>query len=443
MPELDRFLAIDTEELAGGRAAMLASHPLRLRWLSGHLQKLGNDLSAALASTFDLNVENDQLYFESIGRVSAHRQPPMLVTGSGEVLAAAREFGLNEEYMPIGEGRTSEAWIGVIDEGAIKSLADTVASYVAAFPYKRNGLGLLLLVRDGDPRLPDRLIREITRAHGSSIVVELHVVAPRSHHQAIALSLSDPASDGDRDTQLLPRVRLTMHDWRAEFSPLLEQLTGRIDLALVPNLFGAQTQLQAKTRPATTSTGGRFDAWLDAASHGAPVAESAGENVSRVLLPASPDPILEAWSTLSVRQFLQSAVAPETPDNTDYLTLQVTFDRNRKLFEQLHEVSHWVVTLDPFVGRDQIDALESPPDVILVRTGLGKNKTHTLVVSSRSGRHFVVRGLARRLRVTLGFATEAERNALAERLYDLARNTVRASRFVPLASAGRSRRSWV
>ncbi len=424
LPALEDFLDIDTVRLGHGRAVLLASHPLRLRWLAGHLRKLGADLLAALSGSFELNAENDQLYFEAIGRVSAHRQPPMLVTGADEVLAAAREFGLHEEYMPIGQERASEAWIGVIDEGAIKSLANTVDSYLSAFPYKQDGLGLLLLVKDGDPRLPERLIREISRSHGDAIVIELHIVAPRAHHQAIALSLSDPAAEGDRDAQLLPRLRLTMHDWPEQFDELLDGLEGRIDLALVPNLFGAQTQLQPKTRPRTASTSGRFDPWLDPASHSAPVADGAGENVSRILLPRTPDPVFEAWSTLSVRRYLQSAVAPETPDNTDYLTLQVTFDRNRTLFERLHGVAHWVVTLDPFVGRDQIDALESPPDVILVRTGLGKNKTHTLVVSSRAGRAFVVPGLERRLRTTLGFATGPECTALAERLYDLARNTV-------------------
>jgi S-DNA-T family DNA segregation ATPase FtsK/SpoIIIE len=424
LPVLDDFLDIDTARLASGRAVLLASHPLRLRWLAGHLRKLGTDLLAALSGTFELNAENDQLYFESIGRVSAHRQPPMLVAGADEVLAAAREFGLNEEYVPVAQGRASEAWIGVVDEGAVKSLADTVSSYMAAFPYKLDGLGLLLLVKDGDPRLAERLIREISRVHGGTIVVELHVVAPRAQHQAIALALSEPAIDGDRDAHVLPRLRLTLHDWPESFVPLLDRLAGKIDLALVPNLFGAQTQLQPKTRPRTTSTAGHFNPWLDPASHAAPVAGGSGENVSRILLPATPDPLFEAWSTLSVRRYLQSAVAPETPENTDYFTLQVTFDRNRTLFERLHDVAHWVVTLDPFVGRDQIDALESPPDVILVRTGLGKNKTHTLVVSSRSGRTFVVRGLKRRLGSTLGFATDPECTALAERLYDLARNTV-------------------
>ena len=424
LPALDDFLDTHTARLAGGRAVLLASHPLRLRWLAGHLRKLGTDLLAALSGTFELNAENDQLYFESIGRVSAHRQPPMLVAGADEVLAAAREFGLNEEYVPVAQGRASEAWIGGVDEGAVKSLADTVTSYIAAFPYKLDGLGLLLLVKDGDPRLAERLIREISRVHGAAIVKDLHVVAPRAQHQAIALALSDPASDGDRDAHLLPRLRLTVHDWPESFVPLLDQLAGQIDLALVPNLFGAQTQLQPKTRPRTTATGGHFNPWLDPASHAAPVAGGSGENVSRILLPATPDPLFEAWSTLSVRRYLQSAVAPETPDNTDYFTLQVTFDRNRTLFERLHDIAHWVVTLDPFVGRDQIDALEAPPDVILVRTGLGKNKTHTLVVSSRLGRIFVVRGLERRLGSTLGFATGPECTALAERLYDLARNTV-------------------
>ena len=424
LPGLDDFLDVDTARLASGRAVLLASHPLRLRWLAGHLRKLGTDLLAALSGSFELNAENDQLYFESIGRVSAHRQPPMLVAGADEVLAAAREFGLNEEYVPVAQGRASEAWIGVVDEGAVKSLADTVSSYMAAFPYKLDGLGLLLLVKDGDPRLAERLIREVSRVQGKTIVTELYVVAPRAQHQAIALALSDPAVDGDRDAHLLPRLRLTLHDWPESFVPLLDQLEGKIDLALVPNLFGAQTQLQPKTRPRTSSTGGHFNPWLDPASHAAPVPGGSGENVSRILLPATPDPLFEAWSTLSVRRYLQSAVAPETPDNTDYFTLQVTFDRNRTLFERLHDVAHWVVTLDPFVGRDQIDALESPPDVILVRTGLGKNKTHTLVVSSRSGRTFVVRGLERRLGSALGFATGPECTALAQRLYDLARNTV-------------------
>jgi S-DNA-T family DNA segregation ATPase FtsK/SpoIIIE len=426
MRALDDFLDVDTARLGNGRAAMLASHPLRLRWLSGHLAKLGADLSAALSGTFELNSENDHLYFESIGRVSAHRQPPMLVTGADEVLAAAREFGLHEEYTAVDQGRTSEAWIGVVDEGAIKSLGETVTTYLSSFPYKLDGLGLLLLVKDGDPRVPERLIREVSRANGAGLVTELHIVAPRDNHQAIALSLGEAGSDGSRDSQLLPRLRLTMHDWPADqlFAPLIDQLAGRIDLALVPNLFGAQTQLQPKTRQRVTAAGGRFDPWLDSASHAATVAGGPGENVSRILLPASPDPLLESWSTLSVRRYLQSPVAPDASDNTDYLTLQVTFGRNRTLFDQLHEVAHWVVTLDPFVGRDQIDALDSPPDVILVRTGLGKNKTHTLVVSSRSGRRFVVRGLERRLGATLGFVTGEECTRLAERLYDVARNTV-------------------
>lgn len=424
LPALDDFLDIHTARLANGRAVMLASHPLRLRWLAGHLRKLGADVLAALSGSFELNAENDQLYFESIGRVSGHRQPPMLVAGADEVLAASREFGLNEEYVPVAHGRASEAWIGVVDEGAVKSLADTVSSYMAAFPYKLEGLGLLLLVKDGDPRLAERLMREISRVHGAAVVTELHVVAPRAQHQATALALSDPAIDGDRDAHLLPRLRLTLHEWPESFVPLLDQLRGRIDLALVPNLFGAQTQLQPKTRPRTTATSGHFNPWLDPASHAATVAGGSGENVSRILLPATPDPLFEGWSTLSVRRYLQSAVSPETAENTDYFTLQVTFDRNRTLFEHLHDVAHWVVTLDPFVGRDQIDALESPPDVILVRTGLGKNKTHTLVVSSRSGRNFVVRGLERRLGSAVGFATGPERTALAHRLYDLARNTV-------------------
>lgn len=423
VPELDRFLDADTVHFKSGHA-MLATHPLRLRWFGAYLKRLRDDLQAALDCDFRLNPENDALYFNWLSKLSPHRQPPILVAGADQVCAPAREFALHEEYDSVRIGGGTEKWVGAIDEGAIDALAQSLTTYVDAFPHKIDGLTLLILTQEGDARVPDRLVKQLLRDR-PDVAVELHVVAPRPSHRAIAAHFSDVSDERDRDVRLLPQIRLVLHDWPADgFDRLLSTLSASVDVAFVPNLFGAHTQLQVKTREREGRTPGRFDPLLDAASHTPAVSGASGENVSRTLLPSAPDPLLEAWSTLGVRRFQQSAVAPESPENTDYFTLQVTFDRSRALFDDLHDVAHWVVTLDPFVGRDQIDALEDPPEVILVRSGLGKNKTHTLVVSSRAGRRFVVRGLERRLHHNLKLVSTADAQQMANRLYDIARGTL-------------------
>ncbi|HEY4346866.1 MAG TPA: FtsK/SpoIIIE domain-containing protein [Gaiellaceae bacterium] len=59
-----------------------------------------------------------------------------------------------------------------------------------------------------------------------------------------------------------------------------------------------------------------------------------------------------------------------------------------------------------------------------MKTGVGKNKTYTMVVSSAAGRDFVIRGLDRRLRHNLGLLDWSSRSTTAERLYEVGRNTV-------------------
>jgi hypothetical protein len=116
-------------------------------------------------------------------------------------------------------------------------------------------------------------------------------------------------------------------------------------------------------------------------------------------------------------------VAAQDPTATDFITLQVQFDRNEQLFIRLHSTALWVATLDPFVGRDQIDALKNAPDVITVKSGVGKNETYTLVVSSSAGSEFVVRRLERRLASDFGIDAHAA-HALAHRLYEVGRFVV-------------------
>ncbi len=81
----------------------------------------------------------------------------------------------------------------------------------------------------------------------------------------------------------------------------LDDLLERIDVAIAPNLFGLHSTPLPETRRRESGVGGSYDPWVDRSSYNR--APSPGTiNVSQVLLPASPDPVFEAWSTLSVRR---------------------------------------------------------------------------------------------------------------------------------------------
>jgi hypothetical protein len=420
-PDLAAVVLTDVLQLTQSRLVMLATHPLRLRWLARHLRRMSKLLVQCLATGLDLNRENNELFFEWLQRVSPHRTPPLIV-GPDEIVAiAVRESGGHEEYAPLRQnGRESRDWLAAVDDAAVEELVKVIASYVETYPHKLDGLSLLLLDREGSPRLPLRLARRI-RARIPRIRFELLVLTdPAGHHDIIRAFDAEFVDDEVGEERLLPDVQLVLQDWVADTEPDLESFRDRVDLALAPALFGTRTTLNQKTRDASAGISGSYDPWIHRSTHDI---EETSQNVVRAMLPSQRDPLLETWSTLCVRHDAHSAVAPQAIANTDYFEMQVRFDRHQKLFSDLHHVAHWVVTLDGFIGRDQIDALDDKPDVILVRTGVGKNEAYTLIVSSATGRRFVVKRLARKL-TEIRVTDELSAGATAERIYEVGRNVV-------------------
>ena len=422
MPELEAVVLSDVIQLTDSRLAMLASHPLRLRWIARHLRRLTGLLVKCLSEGLSLNPENTELFFEWLDRASPHGTPPFLVGPDETVAVAVREFGWHEEFAPIRRsGHDERDWLAAVDDAAIDEMVSVIVSYLDTYPYKRDGLALLLLARDGAPRVPLRVVQRL-RARTPSVRIDLHVLAPRSTHHDIVRAFEDALGDAETSVdRLLPDVQLIVRHWDPETDPDLADLRDSVDVALAPALFGTRTTLNRQTRDPSAALAGGYDPWIHPATHD--LAEG-GQNVVRVMLPQQLDPILESWSTLCVRHDAHSAVAPQQEANTDYFALQVRFDRHQGLFAALHDVAHWVVTLDAFVGRDQVDALENRPDVILVRTGVGKNEAYTLIVSSATGRRFVVQRLERKLRFDLGFADEPPISEVAGRIYDVGRHVV-------------------
>jgi S-DNA-T family DNA segregation ATPase FtsK/SpoIIIE len=419
---LDNFLERETGRTESGHLVMLGTHPFRLRWLRHHLANLGAFIRQSLMGDLTLNPENDRLFFDWIERASPHLQPPVMSGGKLMLAKAVREMQLHEEYATVrsNEGAPPE-WLGSLDEASIEELVAVSKSFVTAFPQKLGGLSVLLMANSGAAGIARRYVTRLRHGDFANLDLELHVVTSSAEHDEIAAALSELDTDDDRGRSLLPRFRLLLHDWEDEIPRALEDLKGRIDLALAPNLFGLHSNAFDETRK-DSHTGGRFDPWLDTATHTRPAAQGA-INVSEVLLPEMPDQPLEDWSTLTVRRYRQAPVSPDDPSGTDFVTLQVAFDKNEELFEKLHEVSNWVVTLDPFVGRDQIDALENAPDVIVVKPDIGKNESYTLVVSSTAGQAWVTQRLRQRL-IDDFDVDDVRATELAHRLYEIGRHAV-------------------
>ncbi len=419
---LDEFLEQDTLRTRSGGMVMLPTHPLRLRWLRHHLENVGRAIERALNGNLTLNSQNDKLYFDWIEATSAHRQPPIAALGNQQLAAAVRETCWHEEFAPVSGNPTIQIDQDETDDVSISELVATARAFLNAFPHKLNGLTVLLAVPSGAARAARRFVDGLRHRDLADLDLELHVVTRIEEHDQITAALAGLESDIGRGRVLMPRFRLVLHHWDGPVPTALKGLRGRVDIVLAPNLFGRHSIALEETRRNDAGIGGQFDPWIDSTTHFRP--PGAGSiNVSQIQLPESPDPVLEAWSTLSVRRYRQSPVSTDNSTATDFITLQVSFDENEPLFHELHRVANWVVTLDRFVGRDQIDALNAAPDVIVVKTGVGKNESYTLVVSSTSGRQWVEARLKRRL--VTDFEIETERaDSIACRLYEIGRHVV-------------------
>ncbi len=414
LDDLDDFLEIDTAAMHGGATAVLASHPIRLRWFGEHLRLMKKLLCQGLSIGLMLNERNEDLFFDSLESARPHMHPTTMCAGPNKISLAVREFGLCEEYQPTDRGH-GEQIFGGIDSASVVVMARVASKYLQEFPYKADGLKLMILDIDGSADLPARLVRELLKLTPGSPSLNVNVLAPHKSHRFIAESLAEFDTPGGHRETLMPRFQVSLFDWSPS-SSLPPELLGTVDLAFAPDLFGSEFNLNNKTVSPDTRSDSCFDAWFDR-----PYSVVEGHAPVRDLIPAEGDEMLEHWSTLTMRRKMLGIVG--TPSNIDYSSLTVQFAGHLKLFNQIHSYANWVVTLDRFIGRDQFDSAPNRPDIIMVEEGVGKSDAYTLIVSSSSGKHFVVERLAKKLKNELGVTDDVtSARELSGRLYELGRN---------------------
>jgi S-DNA-T family DNA segregation ATPase FtsK/SpoIIIE len=391
---LEAVLGLDMIAFSGEeRRLMLPTQAMRMRWLASYLQRCLKLASSCMTGIASFSVTDGDQYLDWLETLSPHESPPTAMGKSGEILHARSEVAWFEEFAPLTRVSADVS----VDQHALKSIAARVLDYLDAHPFKRDGLSLLLLLPSSDV-VPAQLIELVTKGH-SDLRLSLTVAAPKMRWEKIARLVEALPSEERKSGsgRLFPARDLAFieYDSGADLATALDGQS--FDISVVTHVLQESVISQQNTEPPTEGRTGAFDAVLDRPIY----LESAGSGgaISIVMRPRAPDVALETWGTLVVRANRSCAVSPSQPENIDFVELRINFQDSARVFRALHQNSHWVITLERHISREQIESVEAgAPDVLSVETDIGSNGLSTLIVSSHSGRALIEARLVRKLR---------------------------------------------
>ena len=402
------------------KAVMLPIHPFKLRWLSAYLRRTVELARRAVTGDLALNIKNQNMYLNWISSLSSHQQPPLASIAQREFGFSSAERGWSEEYTHIRPGG-KKVVSDSVDRLLLKEIAGQISEYLHFHPYKKDGLSLMIVL-SRSAKFPAELVEGIRSGEWGNVPVDINVVAPKELWQDVTrhiemLPTDDRTNIGDK---LFPPLQLRLHDLQltSDFNEIVKNI--QCDVAVIPQFLHDEIVVQINTdRP--NDKGGTFDPVLDR-----PVSVYGGGDGSDITVsmrPPNADPAMEAWSTLVVRHNRGRPVSVQQPENTDFVELVIKFEDTVRLFEAVHESAHWVVTLDRYIRREQIERLETKPDILTVKERVGSNSLYTLIVSSNVGRRFIIDRLERKL-VNIAeidggpIHDESVTRELAESIYD-------------------------
>jgi len=419
------FLNADcVQEFDRDRVFMLQSHPLKLRWIAAYLTKSSQLASEAIEGSLKLNENSESLYLDWIQGLSPHQQPSIHTAAEGHILFADGERGWTENFQKVASsGGTASG--NRIHASLVTEIVRQITAYLHAHPYKADGLKILV-VTGGASALPADLVQGVRKGDFKNLSMTIELVAPKGcwDEAARQFELVDTDNRLAGEGALFPPVQLNLHDLKSVREDADAALGGLIcDLAIVPQFLDDNISTDAKTEDETTSMG-KFDPLLDEPTY---IASGTGSSALWVSLrPKMPDTALSNWSTLAVRHERKNPVASDRPQATDFVDIRINFQNTARFFGMLHKLSHWVITVERHITREQIEKLETRPEVLSLRDGVGPGGLFTLIVSSNSGKEFIIDRLTRKLRriaTSIGRQEMAEQQAhqLAEKIYEEAR----------------------
>lgn len=388
---LDAFLSNDHIVISNNQRLMCPYHPIRLRWIANYLKQGKQIALAALASEKEMDLYSPEFYLNWLANLSPNHSPPISHGDSGNILYSKNEIGWFEEF---GSLESSAPNISM-DPKSIECISKQIIAYLESHPYKKDGLSILIVLPPTD-HFPTELVESVRKGEWRDVRVKITLALPNARREGVARAFEKiHAEDRHLSRQaLFPPNDLAFVEFNKEDSIEGIFQDEIFDIAIVTNILQESVIVQHNTEPPSHRSGS-FDPLLDTSS-----SLEGGNNggaISIVMRPRNPDVILESWSTLVVRSNRASPVSGSQEDNTDFVELRINFENSSRLFSSLHRLSHWVITLERHISRQQIESIEAAPDILSIIEGVGSNGLSTLIVSSSSGKDFIVSRLERKL----------------------------------------------
>lgn len=238
-PLVSEFLRLDTWDGHDGSLAILAHHPLRLRWIAAHLREMQTLITRSLRGALKLNVVNEGIFFDRLERASPRAHPPVLVLDQQQYVAV-RESDWHEIFHVARDTKgLRRDWLAELDDHAIDSAAELIGKYVEAYPHKADGLHLLTLVRPGSSGSIVRALKAVRSAlsklGGKRLELVLSVFAPVEELIRFERALQVFDSDDRRAESEFPAIRVQWHQWDSDQDvlPDLGPVSSDIDVALI------------------------------------------------------------------------------------------------------------------------------------------------------------------------------------------------------------------
>ena len=417
---LEAMLGSDMLAFSGNdRRLMLPTHPLRMRWISCYLSRCLQLAASCMTGVATFATGGGEQYLDWLESLSPHESPPTAAGKAGEILHARSEAAWFEDFAPLVRLSADVS----VDQQALASIGARILDYIDAHPFKQDGLSLLLLLPASD-RMPAQLIELIARGQYADLRISLTVAAPKARWESIARFVEALPGEERKSGRgrLFPARDLAFIDFD-QGADLATALGGEsFDISVVTHVLQESVISQQNTEPPVVGRPGRFDPVMDR-----PIrleSSGSGGGVSIVMLPRAPDTALETWGTLVVRANRSCPVSPSQPENVDFVELRINFQDSARVFHALHLASHWVITLERHISREQIESEEAgAPDVLSMETGVGSNGLSTLIVSSHSGRALIEARIAKKLRKLVPDVKDPRRASglleeLAARVYE-------------------------
>tara|TARA_Y100001970_G_C14258859_1_gene877879 strand:+ start:8518 stop:14085 length:5568 start_codon:yes stop_codon:yes gene_type:complete len=404
------FLSIATSVSEDKKSsAVLPTHPIKLRWFGEHLAFLKKQIKRAFEGELHINKQNPDLYHKWIAESRPHQQPPAITIRSGERHIANREVGFGDEYKqltPVGE---KLKWSGGIGKRGSDLIAKGISRYLKEHPQKQDGLSLLILSPSGEKSFTRNIVESAMKTIDREVPLVVHVLASSNDHAYISedLEILDAGRDDtnlERSETFMPRRQVQIYDEKIFFDETdkVQELVGEVDIAITADMFSVDLKLNEQTQSQNPNRS--YNPLFDNPVHHPLDEKKVQAHVS--LLPYEKDELLQNWSTLVVEASRGGRVDEGSPENTDFWKAVIALSQQGKRFTELHSYAHWVITVDRFINRSHIDAinLEKPKNVdskhfaiIDVKEKVGENRLYTQIISSSSGRDFIEKRFAAKL----------------------------------------------